>query len=672
MTNVLSLIEDDAAVIERLHSLNLKTYWDVLLHIPIRYEDCTTISSISESLPETKVVVQGIIQQVHQIKYKTKQLQVVINDGTSNLVLIFFHFYPNYVTQYKIGKTIRVYGEIKLDFHGNKSIIHPKALSESKPLPQTLTPIYSSVTGLTQKKIMSLVDQALNYLLQVDLIPDTYVPDLPRLSEAITLLHKMQAKFNSSTIINKAIARLKLEELLAQQFILYNKYLEKVSRTSTILKPKATLTRKLLDGLPYKLTKSQTQVLAEIYADIAKPTQMIRLLQGDVGSGKTIVATLAMLVAVENNFQACIIAPTEILAEQHYLKTKNLLINLNLNVVWLAGSLNSKERSAAYSSIASGAANIIIGTHAVFQKNVEFNNLALVVIDEQHRFGVEQRLQLQLKGINPHQLMMSATPIPRTLAMSYFSNLDISTINELPIGRVPIKTLLVNNNRRHEVINFIDSHCTSGGQAYWVCPLIEESEKLNLENVQNVYEEMCLKLPRIKVALIHGKIKAAEKSKIMDDFRDQQIKLLIATTVIEVGVDVPNASVMIIEHSERMGLSQLHQLRGRVGRGNIQSQCVLLYQSPVSEIAQKRLKVIYENSDGFAIADNDLLLRGPGEILGYKQSGLPNLKFANLEQDLDLLKKAKELVKIIATEQSSIPQLHINLWHHNQDKYLSV
>jgi ATP-dependent DNA helicase RecG len=635
-------------------------------------EDYTKIYKISESLPETKVFVEGAITQVQLVRYKTNQLHVTINDGTSNLLLIFFHFYANYSTQYKVGKTIRAYGEIKYDFHGKKSIIHPKIQSENKPLPDTFTPVYSSVSGLSQKKISMLVAKALNYIAEADVLPNKYFGELPQLSKALHMLHKMQVEFYTPSIINNAMTRLKIEELLAQQFALYNKYLDRATKKAVILKPKATLTRKLLEDLPYKLTKSQTKVLGEIYADIAKPTQMIRLLQGDVGSGKTIVATLAMLVAVENNFQACIIAPTEILAEQHYIKSKNILSKLNLNIVWLSGNLTNKEKLSAYADIASGQANIIIGTHAIFQKNVVFNNLALVVIDEQHRFGVEQRLQLQLKGNNPHQLMMSATPIPRTLAMSYFSNLDISTINELPGGRLPIKTLLINNNRREEVISFISKHCSSGRQAYWVCPLIEESEKLDLENVLNVYTEMQLKLPTIKTGLIHGKIKSNEKTIIMDEFRDNKIKLLIATTVIEVGVDVPNASVMVIEHSERMGLSQLHQLRGRVGRGSVESQCVLLYQSPVSEIAQKRLKVIYENNDGFAIADNDLLLRGPGEILGYKQSGLPDFKFTNLEHDIDLLKEAKKLVKIIASEEPNLIQKHINLWHQQHEKYLTV
>jgi ATP-dependent DNA helicase RecG len=400
--------------------------------------------------------------------------------------------------------------------------------------------------------------------------------------------------------------------------------------------------------------------------------QMNRLLQGDVGSGKTIVATIAAVVAIENGFQACIMAPTEILAEQHYLKISSLCEEIGIKTGWLSGSQTKKQKQEAYAAIAAGTIQLIVGTHAVFQKDVEFHNLGLAVIDEQHRFGVEQRLALINKNkqqLYPHQLMMSATPIPRSLAMSYYADLDVSVIDELPPGRTPISTLLINNNRRHEVIEFVRNKIDSGAQVYWVCPLIEESEKLELENALNTYQELANHLAPIKVGLIHGKLKAREKAEVMREFSQNQLQLLVATTVIEVGVDVPNASIIVIEHSERMGLAQLHQLRGRVGRGNQQSECILLYEPGLSEVARQRLQVISSSTDGFEIARQDLLIRGPGELLGQRQSGLPALRFANLEEDLDILQQIKPLAREIAEEYPSHARLLTDLWFHNKSIY---
>lgn len=663
-----------AAIKGKLADINLYSYWDLLLHIPLRYEDLTKVYPIATAEIGSQVLIEGEIVSCEVMHKRTKQLQVKISDGTQFITLLFFHFFPNYATQYKIGKKIRAYGEIKGDFFGNKTIIHPKiqTINEISDLPNTFSPVYSTTNGLTQAQLVKLIENALEYLDLLDILPDNLTKNLPKLSQAILSLHKLTPKeFNQETH-KQSLRRLKLDELLAQQLILYNMYQQKHNNSSSILKPKATYTKTLLDKLPFKLTKAQTKVLGEIYADMAKPTQMNRLLQGDVGSGKTIVATLAMLVAVENGFQACIMAPTEILAEQHYLKTRDLLSGLGLNLVWLSGSLTAKEKKAAYLAITSNEAHIIIGTHAIFQKDVEFSKLAIIVVDEQHRFGVEQRLLLQAKGYNPHQLMMSATPIPRTLAMSYYADLDVSTIDELPKGRKPIKTLLINSGRRNEVIHFINEACNGGAQVYWVCPLIDESETLDLETAINTYNELQQRFPLYKVGLVHGKLKAAEKAVVMQQFSNGEIQILVATTVIEVGVDVPNASVMIIEHSERMGLSQLHQLRGRVGRGSIESQCILLYQNPLGEVARRRLKVIFENSDGFTIANEDLAIRGPGEILGNRQSGLPALKFANLETDLDLLKEAKELAKVIAEKYPDIAKLQTSLWFNNHEHFLKV
>ncbi len=662
------------ALKDKLSGLGINTYWDLLLHIPIRYEDLTKVYKITEVQIGSDVLIEGEILSANVINKRTKQLQVQISDGSEIITLIFFHFYPNYAVQYKVGKRIRAYGEVKAGFGGGKSIIHPKiqSVTNAPDLSNTFSPVYGTTNGLSQAQIIKLVEDALLLINEVDVLPDNIIPNLPKTSQALLTLHKLTPKEFNTDAHNAALTRLKMDELISQQLILYRAYELKHKNSSTMLKPRATFTRQLLDSLPYKLTPEQTKVLGEIYADIAKPSQMNRLLQGDVGSGKTIVATMAMLVAVENGYQACIMAPTEILAEQHYLKTVKLLSGINVKVVWLSGSLNKSEKKSVYNEIKTGIAQIIIGTHAIFQKDVEFKNLALIVVDEQHRFGVEQRLLLQAKGINPHQLMMSATPIPRTLAMSYYADLDISTIDKLPPGRTPVKTVLINSGRRHEVIKFIADTCSTGAQVYWVCPLIEESEKLDLQNAINTYNELQDSLQEFKVGLVHGKMKAVDKGLVMRDFSDGKTQILVATTVIEVGVDVPNASIMVIEHSERMGLSQLHQLRGRVGRGSIDSQCILLYQNPLGEVAKRRLKVIFENNDGFVIANEDLAIRGPGELLGQRQSGLPALKFANLDTDLPLLKTARELAKIIANDYPEAAKQYIGLWFNASQHFLLV
>ena len=631
------------ALATKLSTIGINTYWDLLLHIPIRYEDLTKVYNITDVKIGSVAQIEGEILSAAVINKRTKQLQVQITDGNEIITLIFFHFYPNYASQYQVGKKIRAFGEVKAGFGMmGKSIIHPKvqSVTYTPNLSNTFSPIYGTTNGLKQNQIVKLVEEGFLLLDKMDTLPDNLITNLPKTSKALLTLHKLTPKEFNTEAHNKALTRLKMDELIAQQLILYKAYELKHKNESTVLKPRATYTRMLLDSLPYKLTPEQTKVLGEIYADIAKPTQMNRLLQGDVGSGKTIVATMAMLVAVENGYQAAIMAPTEILAQQHYIKTKQLLQAIGIEVVWLSGSLTAKQKKTVYNEIKTGVAKIIIGTHAIFQKDVEFNNLALIAVDEQHRFGVEQRLSLQAKGINPHQLMMSATPIPRTLAMSYYADLDISTIDKLPPGRTPIKTVLINSGRRFEVIKFIHEMCSKNSQIYWVCPLIEESENLDLQNALNTFNEL------------------------QDSLKEY--------TVIEVGVDVPNASIMVIEHSERMGLSQLHQLRGRVGRGSVDSQCILLYQTPLGEVAKRRLKVIYENNDGFVIANEDLAIRGPGELLGQKQSGLPELRFANLDTDLPLLKDAKELAKIIATKYPDIAKEFISLWFNNNQHFLMV
>jgi ATP-dependent DNA helicase RecG len=466
--------------------------------------------------------------------------------------------------------------------------------------------------------------------------------------------------------------RLKFDELLAQQLSMHQHYRRRRAQSAAPMPPRQRLTRALLAALPFPLTGAQQRVMTEITSDLAKPHPMQRLLQGDVGSGKTVVAALAALQAIENGFQAAIMAPTEILAEQHYQKLSAWLEPLGLRVIWLAASLPKKEKQAALAAVAEGGAQLAIGTHALFQDQVAFRNLGLAIIDEQHRFGVHQRLALRQKGAQPHQLMMSATPIPRTLSMSYYADLDVSVIDELPPGRTPVITKLVGDRRRDEVVARVRDACLNGRQAYWVCPLIEESETLQLKTAVETFETLTATFPELKVGLVHGRLHSRDKVATMAAFKAGEIQLLVATTVIEVGVDVPNASLMVIEHAERFGLSQLHQLRGRVGRGAAKSACILLYQTPLSETARSRLRIIYENSDGFEIARQDLLLRGPGEFLGARQSGVPLLHIADIEQDQGLLEAARRIAEEIIAEQPEVAERHLQRWLAGAEQYLKV
>jgi ATP-dependent DNA helicase RecG len=474
--------------------------------------------------------------------------------------------------------------------------------------------------------------------------------------------------------------RIKFDELLAQQLSMRLHYRQRRSGSAPVLLKKNNLTKVLLESLPFELTSGQKKAFSEISRDLAAGHPMQRLLQGDVGSGKTVVAALAVLQAIENNYQAALMAPTEILAEQHYQKLSAwlspLLGPLDIKIAWLSGNQKKKQREIMLSTVAEGSAMLAVGTHALFQEQVEFDRLGLVIIDEQHRFGVHQRLALRMKGAKtglvPHQLMMSATPIPRTLSMSYYADLDVSVIDGLPPGRTPIVTKLVADTRRDEVTARIREACHAGKQAYWVCPLIEESEALQLKTALETYEMLSLTFPDLKIGLIHGRLPAQEKSAVMESFKQGEIQLLVATTVIEVGVDVANASLMVIEHAERMGLSQLHQLRGRVGRGMEASICILLYQKPLSATAQERLKIIFENTDGFEIARQDLQLRGPGEFLGARQSGVPMLRFADLEKDGDLLNAARSVAEELLCNHAETAKRHLQRWLGKRSEYLRV
>jgi ATP-dependent DNA helicase RecG len=528
-----------------------------------------------------------------------------------------------------------------------------------------------------QGTLRKLIHQAVQEVGPEDTLPPALLARLrlPAFDQALQLLHHPTPDVPMSALEDRehpAWRRLAFDELLAQQLSMRKHYARRHGQTAPVLPARNLLTEQLLSRLPFQLTGAQQRVVAEIGADLAQPHPMQRLLQGDVGSGKTVVAALAALQAIENGWQAALMAPTEILAEQHYQKLVAWLEPLGVQVVWLSGSQTKAGRAPAMKACAEGTAQLAVGTHALFQEKVEFAKLALAIVDEQHRFGVHQRLALRQKGGQPHQLMMSATPIPRTLSMSYYADLDVSTIDELPPGRTPIVTKLVADNRRDEVIMAVRSACLEGRQAYWVCPLIEESEALELQTAIDTHALLSEVLPELSVGLVHGRMKPTEKQAVMDGFARNEIKLLVATTVIEVGVDVPNANLMVIEHAERFGLSQLHQLRGRVGRGAAKSACILLYQKPLSQTARERLKIIYENTDGFEIARADLHLRGPGEFLGVRQSGVPMLKIADLERDADLLEAARTYADRLLAKYPEIAEQHLQRWLGHAEEYVKV
>jgi len=675
MNNLLQPIQAESNIIECLKELHIHNYWDLLLHIPLRYEDLTQVYKIANASVGSVVMVEGTILSAHVVRKRSAYLEVRIQDDSAVIILIFFKFYANYATQYSPGKTIRAFGEIKLDFIGNKTIVHPKIQTVNNNnlnTAQNFTPVYRLVKGLTQKHLIKLVDEALLKLEEAKiLLPDTNTK-YPSIQQALVTLHRLTPADYHANKHQQALQRLKLDEMLTLQLIMHNLYNIKRKATTVSLKADANKVNAFIRSLPFTLTQAQLRVIAEIYQDLSSPQQMNRLLQGDVGSGKTIVATIAMLPAIFNNYQVCVLAPTEILAEQHYNKISQFLAPLNVAVTWLAGSLTKRDKHTVYTQITTGKAQVVIGTHAVLQEQVIFHNLALVIVDEQHRFGVEQRLQLQNKSLYPHQLMMSATPIPRSLAMSYYADFDLSIIDELPPNRKPITTTLVNNGRRNEVIDFVGQQLQLGAQVYWVCPLIDESEVQQLSNAQDMYNQLLQQLPQVKIGLIHGRLKARDKTTIMQDFLQQRLQILVATTVIEVGVDVPNASIMVIEHSERMGLAQLHQLRGRVGRGSRESVCILLYQNPLGLVAKKRLKVISSETDGFKIAHQDMLIRGPGEILGNRQSGLPLLKFANLEEDVKLITQAQNYARAVFAHNPQLSMDYARLWHNKAAVYLKT
>jgi len=669
---------------ERLAKLGIHRAFDLVLHLPLRYDDETRIVPIREAPEGQHAVVEGVVVD-SAIRYRPRrQLVVTVEDASGPLVLRFLNFYPSQARQLATGTRVRIFGEARQGFFGAE-MVHPRyrVVRGEMPVPDTLTPVYPTTAGLGQDTLRALAAEALAHADLADTLPDALLARLrlPHFAEAVRFLHHPPPKAKLAALearSHPAWRRIKFDELLAQQLSMRRHHERRRRAAAPALPGRGELTRKLLASLPFTLTGAQQRVWQDIARDLGTPHPMQRLLQGDVGSGKTIVAALAALQAVENGYQAAVMAPTEILAEQHYAKFAAWLEPLGVRVAWLSGSQKKKERAAAVAGVAAGEAQVAVGTHALFQEEVEFARLGLAVVDEQHRFGVHQRLALRQKGARgaggpqPHQLMMSATPIPRTLAMSFYADLDVSVIDELPPGRTPVATRLVADTRRDEVLARVRDACVAGSQAYWVCPLIEESEKLQLQTALETFGRLCADFPELRVGLVHGRLKGPEKAAVMAAFKRGEVQLLVATTVIEVGVDVPNATLMVIEHAERMGLAQLHQLRGRVGRGAAASTCILMYQNPLSETARERMKIIYENADGFEVARHDLRLRGPGEILGARQSGVPMLRFAELEADTDLLEAARDAAAELLAGERKRAERHLERWLGGRQEYLRV
>jgi len=670
---------------QKLAGIGLRNEWDFALHLPMRYEDETRITSVRDALAGVECQVEVEIFHTEVAYRPRRQLVVQTRDGDELLYLRFLNFYGSQVKQMAVGKRLRLFGEIRHGFFGAE-MVHPRyrVVSEGDPVPEALTPVYGTTAGVSQIAIRRVIDRALDALSQETQFDDC-VPtairsglQLAPFRESVFSLHHPSPAASLHALAERtdpAWRRIKFDELLSQQLAMKKARAARDAKSAPSMRLRNKITTKMLAALPFALTGAQKRAADEICADLIKTHPMQRLLQGDVGSGKTIVAALAAAQAIENGFQVAMMAPTEILAEQHFRKLSDLLTPIGVTVTWLTGSLRAKEKREAIAAIAEGATQLAIGTHALFQDGVSFANLGLAIIDEQHRFGVGQRLALREKAAvveEAHQLMMSATPIPRTLSMSYFADLDVSIIDELPPGRTPITTRLLADSRRNEVLDRIRVACAKGGQAYWVCPLIEESEKLQLQTAVDTFERISTEFPELRVGLVHGRLKPAEKNVVMQKFVANEIQLLVATTVIEVGVDVSNATIMVIEHAERMGLSQLHQLRGRVGRGAKQSACVLLYQSPLGVTAKDRLKVIYESTDGFEIARQDLLIRGPGEHLGARQSGAPLLRFADIERDVDLLESARDAATWMLEHDAANADRHLARWLGSRQHYLKA
>jgi len=675
------------AMAEKLAKVGLENLQDVLFHLPLRYQDRTRVVPIGQLRPGQDAVIEGVVSGTDVTMGKRRSLVVRLGDGSGVLTLRFYHFSNAQKEGLKRGTHLRCYGEARPGASGLE-IYHPeyRALNGDEPPPpveQTLTPIYPSTEGLTQQRLRLLCQQSLGLLgprSLPDWLPDELARDyqLAPLDDAIRYLHNPPADADLDELAEGqhwAQHRLAFEELLTHQ-LSQQRLRESLRSLRAPVLPKATrLQAQYLANLGFQPTGAQQRVANEIAYDLSQHEPMMRLVQGDVGAGKTVVAALAALQGLEAGYQVALMAPTEILAEQHFITFKRWLEPLGIEVAWLAGKLKGKARASALEQIANGAP-MVVGTHALFQEEVKFKHLALAIIDEQHRFGVQQRLALRKKGVAgqlcPHQLIMTATPIPRTLAMSAYADLDTSVLDELPPGRTPVNTVLVADSRRFEVVERVRAACAEGRQAYWVCTLIEESEELTCQAAESTYEELGSALGELRVGLIHGRMKPAEKAEIMAQFKAGELQLLVATTVIEVGVDVPNASLMIIENPERLGLAQLHQLRGRVGRGSAVSHCVLLYHPPLSQIGRERLGIMRETNDGFIIAEKDLELRGPGEMLGTRQAGLLQCKVADLMRDADLLPAVRDAAQALVARWPDHVSPLLDRWLRHGQQYGQV
>ncbi|WP_258808190.1 ATP-dependent DNA helicase RecG [Pseudidiomarina sp. CB1] len=668
---------------ERLTKLGLATVQDVLLHLPLRYEDRSRIYPIAALQPGTTATVIARVVKADVVYGRRRMLKVNVRDASGGLNLVFFQFSAAQLKQFAQGTQLQLFGEVRRGMQG-PDMIHPEYKMVQGDVPQlaesSLTPVYPTTEGVQQATLRKLSEQALTYLTPKalpELLPEHLRPGGMALSAAIQLLHRPPLDVHLRELqegTHPAQLRLAMEELVAHQLSLLKLRSLKQQHQARALQPHNALESAFLQQLPFQPTQAQQRVVNEIQQDLAQPIPMMRLVQGDVGSGKTLVAALAALTAIGQGYQVALMAPTEILAEQHALTFRQWFAPLGIEVGWLAGKQTSKQRNEALATLRTGQTQLVVGTHALFQADVEYHNLSLVIIDEQHRFGVHQRLELREKGVQqgfqPHQLIMTATPIPRTLAMTAYADLATSIIDELPPGRTPVTTVAIPDTRREQVVARVHKVCTEEKrQAYWVCTLIEESEALQCQAAEDTANQLAAALPDLRIGLVHGRLKSAEKEAVMQAFKAHELDLLVATTVIEVGVDVPNASLMIIENPERLGLAQLHQLRGRVGRGAVASHCVLLYHAPLSKTATQRLGVLRDSSDGFVIAERDLELRGPGELLGQRQTGLTEMKVADVMKHSDLLAPAQHLAQQLWGDYRETSEALIQRWLPRRDHY---
>ncbi|MCI4568585.1 ATP-dependent DNA helicase RecG [Lysobacter sp. CFH 32150] len=678
-------------VAEKLAARGLLTLQDLWLQLPRQYEDRTALTPIRALQPGVAAQVEGTVEAVERGFRYRPSLKVAIGDGShATLVLRFFHFRAAQVAQFSPGARVRCYGTPRAGGHGLE-IVHPsyRVIEHESALGEQLDPVYPAIEGIGPASLRRLIGLALDKLPDdeaLELLPRAMRDSLrlPSLREALLTVHRPPRDADVAALLagtHPAQRRLVLEELLAHHLSLRRQRIALQQHRAPALAGKGRLAERLRDALPFALTQAQHRVFEQIRHDLAQPHPMLRLVQGDVGSGKTVVAAMAAMLAVEAGKQAALMAPTELLAEQHLNNLRGWLEPLGVRVAWLAGKVTGKARAAVLAEVASGDAQMVVGTHALMQEGVAFNDLALAIVDEQHRFGVHQRLALRDKGaggrvgvdaVVPHQLVMTATPIPRTLAMAAYADLDVSAIDELPPGRTPVQTVALSAERRPELIERIRGACAEGRQAYWVCTLIDDSDEVVAQAAQSTFEALSAALPELRVGLVHGRMKAIEKQATMRAFKDGTLDLLVATTVIEVGVDVANASLMIIENAERLGLAQLHQLRGRVGRGSAASSCVLLYQSPLSLLAKQRLETMRQTHDGFVIAEKDLELRGPGELLGTRQTGLATFRVADLARDAGLLPQVRELADQLLAESPDIADRIVQRWVGGAARYASA